>query len=192
MTSMTLMTGLQPEYQALRDTIRERGSLRVLVFVIGLSGWALAWAWLATSSFLPFISLMPLAVLVATFEAVFALHMGVERIGRYLEVFCADRWETTMTEFARRFAGGTDPLFSGVFATAVLLNVLPVGLIRLRSTEWLVLGLIHLAVLARLVRARRRSFEQRNTDLSAFLAIKRTQEPGTPDPSALGNGENQQ
>lgn len=175
------------EYQTLRDTIRERGSLRVLVFVLGLSAWALAWAWLATSSFLPFISLVPLMLLASVFEAVNALHVGVERIGRYIEVFHESvfdaaaerdrslrRWETAMTEFARRFPGGSiDPLFSGVFAIAVLLNLVPVAMLRPPTVEWVVLATAHLIALGRVVRARRRAADQRATDLASFQTIYR-------------------
>lgn len=181
-------TTAQAEFRELRATIRERGSLRVLVFVLGLASWALVWAWLASSPFLPFISLVPLALLAGVFEAVNALHVGVERIGRYLEVFHEGmpapalddvsegaRWETTMTAFGRRFGGGSpDPLFSGVFATAVLLNVLPVAMLRPKTTEWVFFGLLHLAVLGRLVRSRRRAAEQRAADLDAFLALHGT------------------
>ncbi|MBI3261730.1 MAG: hypothetical protein HYZ58_01095, partial [Acidobacteria bacterium] len=150
-------TTAQAEFEALRATIRERGSMRVLVFVIGLASWALVWAWLASSPFLPFISLVPLALLAGVFEAVNALHVGVERIGRYLEVFYEGtpshalddaaeraRWETTMAAYGRRFTGGSpDPLFCGVFAISVLLNLLPVAMLRPRMREWVFFGLLH-------------------------------------------------
>lgn len=205
-SSGSTQTTAQAEFQALRATIRERGSLRVLVFVLGLASWALVWAWLASSPFLPFISLVPLALLAGVFEAVNALHVGVERIGRYLEVFhegtpgpalddlgARARWETTMTAFGRRFGGGSpDPLFSGVFATAVLLNLLPVAMLKLRTTEWVFFGLLHLAVLGRLVRSRRRAAEQRAADLDAFLALQRasssTSSTGSTATTASGSG----
>ena len=72
------------EYRALRSTIRERGSLRVIVIVITFSAWA--GALLAASALftIPLFSLVPLTVLAAGFETVFALHVAVERIGRYI------------------------------------------------------------------------------------------------------------
>lgn len=184
---------VRAEFEALRATIRDRGSLRVLVFVIGLSSWALVWAWLASSPFLPFISLVPLVLLAGVFEAVNALHVGVERIGRYLEVFherppasvldavsARAQWETTMTEFGRRFRGGSpDPLFCGVFATAVLLNLLPAVMLRPKTTEFVFFGVLHLAVLGRLVRERRRAAEQRAADLETFLAIHHASSPAS-------------
>ena len=41
----------------------------------------------------PLATLVPLLVLAAAFECVFALHVGIERVGRYLQVFYEDRWE---------------------------------------------------------------------------------------------------
>jgi hypothetical protein len=71
------------EFRALRATIRERGTLRLALAGLGLTGWAVLLVvvriWLAD----PLALLVPLAVLAGLFEAVFALHVGVERVGRY-------------------------------------------------------------------------------------------------------------
>src|SRR5438105_3569009 len=101
------------EYRALRSTISARSGMRVCVFVTGLAVWAaLAIAVAATGS-LPAATLIPLVVLAGVFEAVFALHVGVERIGRYLQVFCDDRWEKTAMALGAPLAGtGVDPLFT--------------------------------------------------------------------------------
>ena len=52
-------------------------------------------------------TLVPLLILVAGFEAIFALHVNVERIGRYLQVFHEDDdgWEQVAMQFGR-FPGG--------------------------------------------------------------------------------------
>src|SRR5947209_377037 len=75
------------EYRALRDTIRERGTTRVWVFIAGLAVWAALVIATAALAALPVATLLPLLVLAAVFEAVLSLHIGVERIGRYLQVY---------------------------------------------------------------------------------------------------------
>src|SRR3954470_4153172 len=70
------------EYRALRDTIRERGTARHWIVVVGFGLWgalALAVAVLAAP---PVATLLPLLVLAVVFEAIFAIHTGVERVGR--------------------------------------------------------------------------------------------------------------
>ena len=72
------------EYRALRETIRERGTVRVWLAVMSTAAWAaLALSALALAPW-PVATLLPLLMLAAGFEGVFALHTGVERIGRYL------------------------------------------------------------------------------------------------------------
>ena len=66
----------------------------------------------------------PLLVLAGTFEAVFALHAGVERIGRYLQVFHDDTWEQTAMAFGPPLAEQEPILFAGVFGLATVCNFL--------------------------------------------------------------------
>ena len=88
------------EYHGLRATIRERGTLRICLVLAGLvamSGLVVA---LRATRLSGVIALLPLLVLAATFEINFFVHTGVERIGRYLQVFYEERagvpgWETT-------------------------------------------------------------------------------------------------
>ena len=75
------------EYTALRETIRERGTARVWIFVAGLVAWAALVIATAALAALPVATLLPLLILAGTFEAVFSLHAGVERVGRYIQVF---------------------------------------------------------------------------------------------------------
>src|SRR5687768_14183278 len=94
----------EAEYRVLRETIARRGSLRVLLIVVTLTAWASLGVVLVLLSPVPLHSTLPLAILTAGFEAIYALHVGVERIGRYLQVFyeetavdgvaSAPRWET--------------------------------------------------------------------------------------------------
>ena len=94
-------------------------------------GWAVLTLILLLLGGPPFATLLPLMVLVGGFEAVHALHVGAERIGRYLQVYYeADpngpRWETTaMTVGPALPGGGIDPLFSVVFVGATLINLVP-------------------------------------------------------------------
>jgi len=91
----------QEEYSALRATIRERGTARPWLAFAGLAVWAALVVVTTALSMPPVGAIVPLAVLAAAFEGVFALHIGVERIGRYLQVFHEDRWEQTAMAFGR-------------------------------------------------------------------------------------------
>ena len=167
------------EYRALRATIRERGTARVWVFVAGLGMWA--GLTIATSALttLPVAALLPLLVLAAVFEAVASLHTGVERIGRYIQVFFEDEagdrgWEHRIMRFGAmgRLPGGSDPLFTVYFLTAALFNFVPVILAGPVPVEYGVVGAFHLLFIARLVVARRHADRQRAVDLERFQRIK--------------------
>src|SRR5262249_56810587 len=86
--SAILMTATdQEEYRALRSTIRERGTTRVWIFIVGISAWAAVLVATAALAAPPAGMLVPLLVLASAFEAVFALHVGLERICPYLPGF---------------------------------------------------------------------------------------------------------
>src|SRR5579872_1434783 len=106
------MTNGHAEYEALRATIRARGTARVWMFFVGLTAWSALTIATAALASAPVGALLPLLVLAAAFEGVLALHVGVERIGRYLQVFHDDQWEQTSMMFGPPLAGtGSDPLF---------------------------------------------------------------------------------
>ena len=79
------------EYAALRATLRERGTTRIWLFVLTLAMWAALTVAAIALIPLPVIALLPLVVLAAGFEGVYSLHVGVERIGRYVQVFYEER-----------------------------------------------------------------------------------------------------
>jgi len=165
------------EYTALRATIRERGTTRVWIFLAGLAAWAALTFATASLALSPIATLLPLLVLAAAFEVVFALHTGVERIGRYIQVFFeapGERaWEHTAMAFGRAFpGGGSDPLFTPYFALATVLNVIPAALARPVAVEWVVVALPHLLFIAQLWQGRRRSATQRAIDLERFEKIR--------------------
>lgn len=162
------------EYKALRATIRQRGTARAWVFGTGLVAWA-ALALATTLVSLPLITVIPLILLAATFEIVFALHVAVERIGRYLEVFYEDRWEQTAMAFGAPLTGTRiDPLFALFFGLATLCNFVPVMLAEPVRVELVVLGSVHLFFIARLAFARHAAGRQRQADLKRFIEIRDT------------------
>jgi hypothetical protein len=169
----------QAEYTALRATIRERGTARVCIFAGGIVGWsALATATAAVAS-APIATLLPLVVLAAIFEAVFALHVGVERVGRYLQVFYETqpdecRWEHAAMSFGRPAGAATaDALFTAVFLLADLLNLVPALILGPTQAELIFVGGAHALLVVRLIAARAAAGKQRSIDLARFQDLRR-------------------
>jgi hypothetical protein len=181
------------EFEALRATIRERGTLRPVLAVATLGGWAALSLWLGTGAGLPAATLVPLVVLYGGFEAVAALHLGVERVGRYLQVAyerSAHRgpralWETTAMAFGR-VRGGiiVDPLFSVAFLSAVVLNLLPA--VGATVQEIVAIAAAHALVAVRVLRVRHYAARQREVELARFTELV------APRRSPLGEGDRQQ
>ncbi len=190
MSDQTPQLGLA-EYIALRATIRERGTLRLLVILLTFVSWGslvvLPLA-LGPGRGLAVVSLAALVVLAAGFEVVFAAHTGVERIGRYLQVRYesspaeAPAWETMAMDLGRQAPRlGAAPLAWQLFLTAAALNAV---------TPWLqanaglgrpgglgLVGLAHVIFVVRVLRARSSAVSQRERDLasiSAWLSARQT------------------
>ena len=162
------------EFEALRATIRERGTARMILLPVTLGIWAAVAIATTAAVALPIAALVPLVVLAAGFEAIYALHVNVERIGRYVQVFHEDQggWEHVAMAFGQRFPGrGTDALFSGLFLVATALNFLPVAL-RGTTPEMIVAGLRHLLLAVHIGTARNRAARQRRQDLERFTALR--------------------
>jgi hypothetical protein len=166
------------EYKALRATIRQRGTARVWVFIVGLVAWAALTVATASLAALPVATLLPLVVLAGAFEAVVQIHTGVERVGRYLQVFFEDDehdrgWEHRVMAYGRAFpGGGSDPIFTPYFLTATIFNFVPVILAGAVTIELAVVGAIHLLFAARLILGRSQASRQRAIDLDRFRQIK--------------------
>lgn len=163
------------EYTELRATIRERGTARVWVFVAAIAAWgalAIATAALAAP---PIGTLVPLVVLAAAFEGVFVLHVGVERIGRYVQlVHEADGrgWEHAAMGFGRPHgAVRTDALFVVPFALAALLNLVPALTAGPTREELIFVGGAHALFLVRVAYCRAVSARQRAIDLERFREL---------------------
>jgi len=175
MTATT--TRAQEEYAALRATIRERGTARVCLFVAGFVAWAALTVATAALTSIPVASLLPLLVLAAVFEAVFALHVGVERVGRYLQVFHERDdlagWEHTAMAFGRpKGAPAGDALFSIPFLLAALFNMMPILIAQPTPAEIVFVGGAHALFVLRLAVARAAAARQRAIDLERFTSLK--------------------
>jgi len=164
----------EQEFAALRATIRERGTVRMILLPVTLALWGGIAVATTAAVALPIAALVPLVVLAAGFEAIYALHVNVERIGRYIQVFHEDAggWEHVAMRFGQRFPGrGSDPLFSGLFLIATALNYLPVALGG-ELPELVVAGVLHLLLALHIGTARRRASRQRLLDLEHFEALR--------------------
>jgi hypothetical protein len=166
------------EYVALRATIRERGTARLLLVPLVITAWAAVAVATSAVITVAISTLVPLLVLAAGFEAAFALHTNVERIGRYLQVFherdSTPGWEHVAMEFGRRFHVGPDPLFARLFMTAVSVNFLPVALGG-APMEIGVIAALHFVVINRIRLAQNYARTQRAADLEHFQALANAQ-----------------
>lgn len=166
----------QAEYQALRDTIRERGTARLCAVLGGLAAWGALVAALLFLRVGGAVTLVPFLVLVATFEINFFVHTGVERIGRYIQVFYEERvgaegWETIAMKYGAKFPSGLDPLFAIVFAAATGVDFFS-PLFVTRDPGWSALSLAaHLAFGYRIVATRKLAAAQRSLDLDRFRSL---------------------
>ena len=165
------------EFTALRATISARGTTRVVIAAVTVGIWAVLTVVLVLFSDLPLAVLVPFAVLAGGFEAVHALHVGAERIGRYLQVNYeegpdAPQWETAAMAVGPALpGGGVDPLFSGLFIGAAVLNLaaaLPVAPIW---QELVFVGVCHAGLILRIVRARIAAARQRVVEFESFKAV---------------------
>src|SRR6266508_1150186 len=104
------MTDLRAlEYASLCASRRVRVTLGPALLVAVMLGWAALTLWVFTTDVVSAATLVPLVVLAAGFEALYALHVSAERLARYLQVeyeeaassspgaspAVAPRWETT-------------------------------------------------------------------------------------------------
>lgn len=181
---MSPMDALAPvEYQTLRQTISVRGSLRPPLFLAGMGLWAAALLAVLIVFPNPVASAIPLLMLVSTFEALRVLNSGVERIGRYVQVFFereADAapmtppaWEHTAMRIGGRVPGAAGhPLFLPIFLMATLVNLLAVLLPGPMPVELVAMGGIHLAFIVWALAADRAVRTQRARELDAFERIR--------------------
>jgi hypothetical protein len=171
------------EYAVLRQTIAVRGTVRMALAAVTF----IAWATLGLATFLyadaPIAAFFSLGALAGGFEAILMLHIGVERIGRFIQVFYEDprdadgpirpRWETTaMVGGPALPGGGTDPLFAIPFVSAVALNLFISLVPGVTPIEAGVSALVHMVVVVRVIRARRAAATQRAKDLDHYRKLR--------------------
>jgi hypothetical protein len=183
------------EFRQLRATIRERGTARALVSVITFVSWAALAVASIGVSIAPLSALAPLVVLAGGFEVMFALHVGAERIGRYVFVFYehggADptrpKWESAIASFGRTPAAAlprVTALAEVVFIMAALTNLIFAfeafgAFTNLPATRSQLAGplatlatvVAHLLFIGRVLQARQQAKRQRERDTATFTAI---------------------
>lgn len=173
------------EYRVLRETVAARGNLRHGLALAGLGLWAVLLTVVLVWVPYPMGAVVPLFVLLATFETIRPLHFGAERIGRYLQVFYEEdgqpdralsqtpSWERVAMSLGRVPGVGGHPLFVPLFFLATILNTLPVLLAAPMATpiELVALGVPHLAFVAWLALTDRAVREQRAIELAKFRAL---------------------
>ena len=171
------------EFRALRATIRERGTARLVTSALTFPVWAAVAVYTSRDLLSPGMVVFPLLALWAGFEVILAAHVGVERIGRYLPVryetlpTALPGWENAAMSLHGRpgAATGSDPLLIRLFTLAGLLNLLPlVPLVSEAATSAVVVIpfaitlVLHITFLVRLTQARRFARSQRRRDLELF------------------------
>lgn len=171
------------EFVVLRQSIATRGTIRIVIVPLTVSVWAALTLALVLFSELPIAALLSLAVLAAGFEAIHALHVGVERIGRYLQVCYeeaaptdshggAPRWETTAMAVGPALpGGGVDPLFSVLFLGATTLNLIPMLVPDPQPIEIGVVAALHVLFGVRVIRARLAAGRQRAVELDRYRTL---------------------
>ena len=178
------MSSTQSEFTVLRQTISTRGTVRIALLPVTVIGWtAITVALLHLGDPVrAIVWLVPLSVAIGGFEAIHALNVGVERIGRYLQVYYEGQsdgptWETTAMSMGPGLpGGGIDPLFSVVVAALAGLN-LALAFPHLRTTtDYVVVIPVHAIFWIRVIRARGAAARQRAVDLETFRAIKSGQD----------------
>ena len=184
----------QQEYAVLRETIKSRGGARPLVALAGVSAWAGAilgvLIWLPN----PLGAVVPLLILVTAFEVIRSLHLGVERIGRYVQVFFEEvspadisslgppAWEHAAMTFGPTIPGaGGHPLFFPIFLMATIANLIAVILPGPLPVELGTLLVPHVAFIFWMLYCDRGMRRQRAAELARFRELKaRTAEASNP------------
>jgi len=172
------------EYLVLRKTIAQRGALRPILALAGIGMWAAILIAVLVLLPYPAAAVIPLLVLLVTFEVIRPLHFGAERIGRYLQVFYEEQgepgramhdtpsWERVAMSFGSVPGVGGHPLFVPVFFMATAINYLTVLLPDPVALEMGVMAIPHLAFLAWLTMAHRAMRGQRAIELARLRELK--------------------
>ena len=172
------------EYLVLRKTIAQRGALRPILALAGISIWSAVLIAVLVLLPYPVASAIPLLILVVTFETIRPLHFGAERIGRYLQVFYEEAgqpdraladtpsWERVAMSFGHVPGVGGHPLFVPMFSLATFANYLAVIIPNPVPVELTVMAVPHLALIAWLFAAHRAMKTQRTIELARLRDLR--------------------
>lgn len=174
------------EYRVLRETIAARGTVRPILALAGLAGWAVILTAVLVWIPYPVAAIIPLLVLLVTFEVMRPLHFGAERIGRYLQVFYEEdgqpgrplgdtpAWERVAMSLSAVPGTGGHPLFVPIFFLATIANTLPVLQAQPPATpiELVAMGVPHAAFLIWLLNADRAMRTQRAAELEQLRQLR--------------------
>lgn len=147
----------------------------MVVLPVVFIGWAATAVATAAVITVAVSTLVPLLILVAGFESIFALHVNVERIGRYLQVFHErdePGWETVAARLGNATPSVPDPLFARFFVLATSVNFLPAALGWENIPELVVLAVLHILFINRIRLARAFAAAQRDKDLERFVSLE--------------------
>ncbi len=166
------------EYAAVRQAITQRGQTKAIVALVGFLGWATLWtAAFALVNDVRAVA-VSLAVLWVAFEIIRPLHIGAERLGRYLQVFHETpgqlpAWEHTAMALGAAVPGAAGhPLYVPLFVGATLLNGTALWVEGPLTFEGALMLGPHLALLWWLWRADRAMRVQRTDDLARLQALR--------------------
>jgi hypothetical protein len=144
------------------------------VTLVGILAWGALAIGLLAAGAQGALTLVPFLAIAATFEIGFFIHTGVERIGRYLQVFYEDGWEHAAMAYGKNFPGGADPLFVPLFSAAAVVNFLITLATDAGRPGWIALSFFaHLALGWRFRIARQLAAGQRSLDLDRFGALRK-------------------
>jgi hypothetical protein len=170
------------EYRILRETIRTRGGLRLALSLAALAAWGLTLVAVLVWLPYPIAGSIPLLLLAAGFEINRMLHLGVERIGRYLQVFFEDSgdftgrgpsWESAAMALGPTVPGaGGHPLLLPLFILATVVNMLAVVLPDPTPLELGVMTAPHASFVIWMAVADRAMRQQRPHDLARFRELR--------------------
>jgi hypothetical protein len=177
------------EFRQLRATVGARSTVRVLVSLLTFVSWAGLATLVIDRGAPPRGMLLPLAILWVGFELVAGLHIGVERIGRFLQVFyeggaATPKWETAIALFGQSEAAkaaSVRPLLAREFVAAALGSI-GLGLWAPAALgsglgpplETILVLVAHIAFVWRVLQVDRQTRGQRARDEAAFQSVART------------------
>jgi hypothetical protein len=182
------------EFRALRAAIRERAVARVLFLALAWVGWAAV----ATAIMLvlpaPPLLVLPLVLLLASFEVNLGTVRRAQRIAAYVRVVFEERravpgWETASADLDRRHPGAAgDPLFFWTFVAILFANYLcvivaagettdPSTHLREDSLDLALVTALHAAILLRFALGRRTL--QPGQELERVRAVTTSATPGS-------------